>query len=160
MFKWVIKQKEWRTELFCSCERSILTVTICLITKSLVLSVDNVKLFLSFQLGIQQPHNYLHDSLSTGKNSQLEKHGLCEHIISMRTSYFDIDFVSQMQLTKFPWIHCFVRKWARRVIVFKCENGRMAALCQLRMRKHRASNFIMFSVFVEGILFQIHSKWL
>ena len=25
----------------------------------------------------------------------------------MRTSYFDIDFTSQMKLTKFPLIHCF-----------------------------------------------------
>ena len=32
---------------------------------------------------------------------------LCEHVISMRTSYFDIDFASQMKFTKFPLIHCF-----------------------------------------------------
>ena len=32
---------------------------------------------------------------------------LCEHVISMRTSYFDIDFASQMKLTKFPLNHCF-----------------------------------------------------
>ena len=34
---------------------------------------------------------------------------LSEHVISMRTSYFDIDFASQMKLTKFPLIHCFVK---------------------------------------------------
>ena len=32
---------------------------------------------------------------------------LREHVISMRTSYFEIDFASQTKLTKFFLIHCF-----------------------------------------------------
>ena len=32
---------------------------------------------------------------------------LRERVLSMMTSYFDIDFASQMKLTKFPSIHCF-----------------------------------------------------
>ena len=35
---------------------------------------------------------------------------LSEHVISIRTSYFDIDFASYIKLTKFPpLIHWFVR---------------------------------------------------
>ena len=30
-----------------------------------------------------------------------------EHVIKMRTSYFDTVFVSQMKLTTLPLIHCF-----------------------------------------------------
>ena len=33
---------------------------------------------------------------------------LSEHVISMKTSYFNIDFALQMKLTKFPLIHCSV----------------------------------------------------
>ena len=32
---------------------------------------------------------------------------LFEHVLSMRTSYFEMDFASQMKLTKFTLIHCF-----------------------------------------------------
>ena len=39
---------------------------------------------------------------------------LCAHVVSMRTSYFDIDFASQMKLTKFPLIHCFVNQFCFR----------------------------------------------
>ena len=45
----------------------------------------------------------------------LGKHGFdllhnFEHVIKMRTSYFDTDFVSQMKLTTLPLIHCFEGK--------------------------------------------------
>ena len=58
------------------------------------------------------------------KNSQLEKHGfgslhnLCEHVILMRIFYIDIDFASQMKLTKFPLIHCFNPEVGASGIVF------------------------------------------
>ena len=56
----------------------------------------------------------LFDSVNRGKTANLEGmvSGPCttlsEHVISMRTSYFEIDFNSQMKFTKFPLIHCFV----------------------------------------------------
>ena len=36
---------------------------------------------------------------------------LLDHVIKMRASCFDTDFVSQMKLTTLPLIHCFVLKW-------------------------------------------------
>ena len=55
----------------------------------------------------------LFNSMNIGKIANLESMvsghctTLCEHVISMRASYFDINFASQMKLTKFPLIHCF-----------------------------------------------------
>ena len=56
---------------------------------------------------------------------------LTDHVISMRTSYFHIDFASQMKLTKFPLIHCFVfsitssattraNNWKSQCYIFLC----------------------------------------
>ena len=42
-----------------------------------------------------------YDSMNIGKRSQLGK-----YVVSMRISYFDIYFSSQMKLTKFSLIHC------------------------------------------------------
>ena len=53
----------------------------------------------------------VYDSIKTGKSSQ---HGsvhyttLLEHVIKMRVSYFDTDFVSQIKLTTLLLIHCIV----------------------------------------------------
>ena len=49
---------------------------------------------------------------------------LLEHVISVRTSYFDIDFASQVKLTKLPLIHCFVMSSnsSLKRIVFSCQS--------------------------------------
>ena len=49
---------------------------------------------------------------------------LCEHVISMRTSYFDIDFASQVDLNKLPLIHCFE-------IYLLFLTGSLARFCQI-----------------------------
>ena len=41
--------------------------------------------------------------MNIGKSSQLGK-----DVVSMRTSFFDIDFASQLKVTKYPLIHYFV----------------------------------------------------
>ena len=58
-----------------------------------------------------EKHGFGFGSVNTGKITNFENmvSGHCtalhEHVISMKTSYFDIDFASQMKLTKL--IHCF-----------------------------------------------------
>ena len=62
---------------------------------------------------------------------------LLGYVIAMRTSYFDIDFVSQIKLTKFPLIHCsdlssitrrqeIVSIWSSEEVSWKLSSNRHA----------------------------------
>ena len=78
-----------------------------------ILFTSRIVYFISDKFGFFCNTQMRPDSMNIGKSSQLGKHGfgslhnLTWTCISMRTSYFDANFVSQMKLTKFPLIHCF-----------------------------------------------------